>query len=107
MAHAALLHLDTALDLGMQELAALREGDVEVAERLAEERGHAIARAWEARAGCDTAVYSEKLRALQQAQERLRTAATAAQEELRATLVNSRKESKRMAGYRKAVSYAL
>ena len=107
MSHAALHHLDTALDLGMRELAALHEGEVETAAELAEGRERAIAQAWAARAGCDTAIYCEKLRALHTAQERLRTAAAAMHEELRATLSNSRKEGKRLAGYRKAVAHAL
>lgn len=105
--HAALHHLDCALGISAQELAALNTGDVEAAALLAEQRESAIASAWAAREGCDTAAYSAKLHILHSAQERIHTVGRALFEDMRSSLVQSRKESKRLAGYKKAVSYAL
>lgn len=103
----SLQYIEQALALGQEELAALMQGDVEEAMELAERREAMAARAWELRTPSDNQLYSERILQMMKLQERLSEAARTLKEEIRVSLVKSRKEGQRLAGYRKAVAHAL
>lgn len=105
--HVSLHHLDIALGLTVQERLALEEGRVDDAVQIAEQRENSIAFAWFVMDGCDSNIYSDRLHTLYTAQERTRGVAKQLYEDMRTSLIVSRKEGKRLAGYRQAVSHAL
>ena len=100
-------YMEQALALGQRELAALTQGDVDEAAELAERREALAAQAWEARAMADKEGYGEQIIQMLHLQEVLRDAAQNLREDIREGLVQSRKENKRLAGYRQAVAHAL
>lgn len=99
-------YLEQALTLGQEELLALRNGDVDTATDIADRRGHLTSLAWSA-PNTNPQTFKEALLRLQALQTTLSTEAIRLKESIRAGLVHSRMESRRMAGYRQAVSHAL
>ncbi len=96
--------LDQALMLGENELNALACGDVDAADDSAQERGKLLTRAWEQRESVQEDDLRQKLLQLQTLQGRLTSEARKLHQSLREELQRSRKESTRLAGYKRAIS---
>ncbi len=97
--------LDAALDLSMQELTALSKDDYDQAEILSKRRSKLVQEAWTLRSQCPESVYKAKLLQLQSMQKRLQSLAQEKKHSSQQSLQRSRKESKRLAGYKQAMSY--
>jgi len=98
------LHLySECLTLIGQEAEALDNEDEDRLEELYQRRVHLMEEAWKKKDGCDPALLSKKLKAIQSAQEELTAKTRMRTETLRMTLQNSRKESTRLTGYGKAM----
>ena len=100
-------YLEQALELGEQEMNALMQGNVDMAADLADKRTWLISQAWNARREADDSAYYLRLLEVQKMQERLTTEARRCRENIRTSLMLSRKEGQRMAGYRNAVAHAV
>lgn len=94
--------LDEALKLGEQELVFLAEGDVESAESAASDRAGLIDAASKDFAVQDAAILRERLGRLLEMQKRATAEATALREDVRKRLGRTKKEVRRMAGYKGA-----
>ena len=96
-----------ALAVGKEELQALKDGDVELAEACYARRAALMELALEERRPDDAAILREGLLAMQELQKAL----TIEGRELRAQLVSrlnrSKAEGRRMQGYRRAVAHAM
>ncbi|MFO7595643.1 MAG: hypothetical protein R6W92_04765 [Desulfocurvibacter africanus] len=96
--------LDQALDVGRKELELLVAGEIEQAEALAHERGdlinNALARESTDR---DPQVLRDRLGELQELHNRITSQAMRLREEVKADLLRTRQEGKRMDGYRSGV----
>lgn len=99
--------LEKALVLGHLELEALSAGQVDEASELSNQREEAISMAWQQQGTVVSKEYGVKLMELQQLQKQLVQEGTKLKQQLAASLNRSQKEGRRLAGYRKAVSYAL
>lgn len=99
------MYLDRVMEIGAQELDALQKGDAELALELFGQRSLLISQAWNVR-GDDTEAYVRRLQEVQRMQDVLSAEARRQRESIRQGLMNSRKEGQRLAGYKKAVSYA-
>lgn len=99
--------LEKALELGYLELEALDSGQVDTASELSARREEAISMAWQQQGTVICKEYGVKLMELQALQVRLTQKATELKQQLAAALNRSQKESRRLAGYRKVVGYAL
>ncbi len=97
--------LDEALALSMQELTALSKDQYSEAEALAERRSKLIQEAWAMRSQCPESVYKAKLLQIQSMQKQLQLLAQEKQLASKQGLQRSRKESKRLAGYKQAMTY--
>jgi hypothetical protein len=96
--------LDQALDVGRRELAFLLSGDIDQAEKLAHERGDLIHTALaKESAGRDPQVLRDRLCELQELQNRITSQALRLREEVKAELLRTRQEGKRLDGYRSGV----
>ncbi len=100
-------YIDQALALGAQELLALENGDVDGAMEIAGQRSWVLSQAWEARMGCDEAAYKERLHKVYDMQTSLTQLAQEKREELRVSLLGSRKQERRLVGYRQALTHAV
>ena len=94
---AGLLH--EALELARQEMAAMQGGAYDKAVALAERRNSVTCMAW--------TVMEESSVELVRLQESLTSMARKAHEEIKAGLGRSRRERRRLTGYRQAVGQAL
>ncbi len=103
--HTAARYLDEAIAIGMEELLALSNEDFDQAEKLAERRSWLISQAWSVRQGCDNMSYKAKLLQIHKIQARLTEEASAKKQHIRAGLVRSRQESRRMVGYKQAMCF--
>ncbi len=100
-------YIDEALKLGEKELQALKNGDVDGALELSGQRSWVLSQAWEARMGCDVDSYKERLYKVHDMQVILTELAQEKREEMRQGLLRSRKESRRLGGYRQALTHAV
>ncbi len=103
--HTAARYLDEAIELGIEELVALSNDDFEHSQELADRRSWLISQAWLVRQGCDDVSYKAKLLQIHKMQTRLTTEADSKRQHIRADIVRSRKESRRMLGYKKAMNF--
>lgn len=99
-------YLDKAMEVGAREMDALKSGDTELALELADQRSWLISQAWNVRVEFDDAYY-DKLVAMQRMQDTLADEARRQRDIVRDSLIHSRKEGNRLAGYKKAASYAV
>ncbi len=99
-------YLDEAMEIGREEFIALSNDELEQAENLAERRSWLISQAWSVRQGCDDASYKARLLQIYNMQNRLTLEVTTKRERIRAGLVRSRKESRRLAGYKQAMGFS-
>ena len=106
MAHGICL-LDQALDLAMQEMAALEDGAYEKAVELAEKRNEVTSMAWHMLENGSVEEYRGHLVELNRVQEHLTSLAVQARDALRQDLQRSRRERQRMCGYHQAIGQAL
>ncbi len=97
--------LDEAIEIGKQELRAINANDEVKAAQLAEKRSALIQAAWEQRHDCDPKVYKAKLLQLQSMQKFLTNVVQEQKNTSGKNVVRARKETKRMDGYKKAMSY--
>ncbi len=97
--------LDEALALGARELEALHNDELDKVSALAERRTWLISQAWTARQGCDSTAYKAKLIQVQNLQVRLTEETEKKKQEVRQGLLRSRKETRRLAGYKQAMTY--
>ncbi len=105
--HTSIHYLDAALSLSQKELAALRQDDMEQAAELAEERANLMTLAWESRTDSIREMYKERLLALREAQKELIHFVQHAQAELKGGVSRSKQEGRRLAGYKKALQFAM
>ncbi len=103
--HKAIKYFDEALALAEQELQALSDDDSERAVALKEKRSELIAQAWAARQDCDNKEYASRIIQMQKIQSMLTEKATQVRQHVREEIVRSRKESRRLEGYHKALTY--
>lgn len=106
MAHGICL-LDQALDLAMQEMAALEDGAYEKAVELAEKRNEVTSMAWHMLESGSVEEYRGHLVELNRVQEHLTSLAIQARDSLRQDLQRSRRERQRMNGYHQSIGQAL
>ena len=99
-------YLRQALQIGMDELAALRKGDVDTATELASQRGYLTSLAWTAKMDVPQAVFKQQIMQLHGLQEILTQEAQRLKESIRQSLNNTHKEQRRMTAYKQAVGYA-
>ncbi len=102
--HTAIEYLNEALELGKKELHALTHSKLEEAKVMSERRNWLISQAWSARKGCDDALYKNKLLQIQSMQSQLTAEATKQKQQVAQGLMRSKKENKRMAGYKQAMA---
>ncbi len=100
-------YIDEALALGARELLALENGDVDEALEISGQRSWVLSQAWEARMGCDEVAYKERLHKVHDLQTILTKLAQEKREELRQGLLRSRKENRRLVGYKQALTHAI
>lgn len=96
--------LDQALHLGEQELQALVAGDVAMAEETSRQRTDLLNMAWEQREPEVLDDFRNKLLRIQFLQGRLTEEARRLHAQLRTQLQQSRKEGRRLDGYKRTVS---
>lgn len=101
--HESLRLYDASLEILAQEAEALEREDTERLLELCEQRMALMTEAWEKRTGCDTALLTERLEAIQKALPLLTSKASTQKESLRMILQSSRRENMRLAGYSKAL----
>ncbi len=99
----AIDYLNEALDIGRKEFIALASDNLDEAESLSEKRNWLISQAWSAKQGADGDTYKSKLLQIQNMQHRLTVEATAKKQEVMKVLMRSRKENRRLTGYKKAM----
>ncbi len=99
----AIDYLNEALELGKKELTALSQDKLDEAKTLSERRNWLISQAWSVRQGCDKATYKDKLLQIQSMQSQLTAEATAQKQKVAQGLMRSKKENKRMLGYKQAM----
>ena len=99
--------LHEALDLARQEMDAMRGGAYDKAVELAERRNSVTCMAWTVMEESSVAQCRESLQELVRLQESLTRMAREAHEEIKTRLCRSRKERRRLSGYRQAVGQAL
>lgn len=98
--------IDQALEVGAQELNSLLAGDIDMVEKLSNERGQLMGRAFDSpvdstnQGGMDA--LRDKLLQLQSLQGRLTEEARRLHESVRKQLVKTKREETRHAGYGKA-----
>ncbi|CAI3229698.1 hypothetical protein [Desulfovibrio legallii] len=102
---AGLLH--EALELARQEMAAMQGGAYDKAVALAERRNSVTCMAWTVMEESSVEQCRESLQELVRLQESLTSMARKAHEEIKAGLGRSRRERRRLTGYRQAVGQAL
>lgn len=100
------IYLERAMEVGARELDALQNGDTELALELADHRSWLISQAWNVRVEFDEK-YFNKLLEVQRMQDTLTAEARRQRDAIRDSLIHSRKEGQRLAGYKKAVAYAV
>ncbi len=105
--HTSIHYLDEALSLSQKELLALRQDNVEQAEELAQKRASLMALAWENHTDSIREMYKERLLALRDAQKELINFVQHAQTELKGGVRRSKQEGRRLAGYKKALQFAM
>ncbi|MGE4299587.1 MAG: hypothetical protein AB7E47_16335 [Desulfovibrionaceae bacterium] len=98
---ARLMLLDQALELGEQELTLLAAGRIDEAETLFKTRHRVVRQAFDAPDAEGLASFRDKLQQLQALQGRLTSEAQRLHDAIKGDLVRTRKETVRMAGYRK------
>ncbi len=103
--YTAIEHLEAAIHTGYQELQALNADDTDKAATLVKKRTQLVEQAWSLRHTCDAAMYKEKLQTLQKIQQKLIQVSQKKQHEIRQGISRSRKETRRLAGYKQALSY--
>lgn len=92
--------LDQALETGRLELGQLCEGEVEEAERLAQERSALMEEAWRMRSPKRIGQLKEKLLQLQSLQGQITAEARRLHEAIKRDLLKARQENQRLTGYR-------
>ncbi len=101
----ALEYLEAALHTGYQEIQALNAEAFDKVDELAKRRSELLAQAWALRHTCDTASYKEKLLTLHKVQERLIQISEKQRQDVRKNVSHTKKESRRLAGYKRALNY--
>lgn len=99
--------LDRALDLAHQEMAALENGDYDIAVELAEQRNDVTSRAWLMLESGSSEDYRNRLLKLSDLQHQLTDMATQTQERLRQTLNQGKQQKRRLSAYHSALGHAL
>lgn len=99
--------LNRAMELGTLELEALTLGDVDKATELFGMREEAMSMAWQQQGQMVSREFGDKLVELQALQAELTEEGQRLKQSIAATLGRSQQETRRMAGYRRSVSYAL
>lgn len=99
--------LNRALELGALELEALSMGDVDKATELFAQREEAMSMAWQQQGQVISKEYGDKLIELQALQAELTEEGLRLKQSIAAALGKSHQEARRMAGYRRTVSYAM
>lgn len=102
--HESLRLLGDALEIARQELQALDAEDEERLQELCEQRATLMNAAWAGREGCDPLLLVKALTAIQDVQRSLTILAEARSQELGDLLKDSRQESQRISGYRRATA---
>ncbi|MDL2271781.1 hypothetical protein LJC23_01970 [Desulfovibrio sp. OttesenSCG-928-I05] len=102
--HDSLRLLDDALEIARQELRALDAEDEERLHELCEQRMTLMDQAWARRDGCDPQLLAKALTAIQNVQRSLSLLAGSRSQELSDLLKDSRQESLRINGYRRATT---
>lgn len=93
-------YIDRALETGERELACLRSGEVEEAERLAMDRGEMLKMAWDAPASDPMELLRDKLMRLKNLQGLLTSEARRLHADLKEDLKRARQENQRLSGYK-------
>ena len=107
MNHICFELLNQALVLGEQELADLNEGRTEDAQEKEGKRSRLTMQALELSGDLPLDALRESLQSLSAMQKRLSEAGTELRRDWQQQLQRSRKENRRLAGYRQTVSHAL
>ena len=95
--------LDRALEAGRLELTQLAQGEVEEAERLAQERLNLMEEAWRMRDPKKISDLKEKLVQLQGLQGQITAEARRLHEAIKRDLLRARQENQRLTGYRSSL----
>jgi hypothetical protein len=95
--------LDRALEAGRLELTQLAQGEVEEAERLAQERLDLMEEAWRMRDPKKISDLKEKLVQLQGLQGQITAEARRLHEAIKRDLLRARQENQRLTGYRSSL----
>ncbi|WP_243363655.1 hypothetical protein [Fundidesulfovibrio terrae] len=95
--------LDRALEAGRMELSQLAQGEVEEAERLAQERLNLMEEAWRMRDPKKISDLKEKLVQLQGLQGQITAEARRLHEAIKRDLLRARQENQRLTGYRSSL----
>ncbi len=95
--------LEQALDVGRQELHHLAEGEVDEAERLAEERLTLMEEAWRMRDPKRVSTLKEKLMQLQGLQGQITAEAKKLHAAIKRDLLRAKQENQRLSGYRSSL----
>jgi len=95
--------LDMALDASRKELDHMAQGEVEEAERLAEERLALMEEAWRMRDPKKIVALKEKLVQLQSLQGQITAEARRLHEAIKRDLLRAKQENQRLTGYRSSL----
>lgn len=100
-------YIRKALQVGTEELAALRRGDVDEATQLSAQRGYLTSLAWTARMDVPKNAFKQDVLQLYSLQETLIQEAQRLKESIRDSLNDTHREQRRMSAYKRAVGYAV
>jgi len=95
--------LERAMETGRAELSQLAQGEVEEAERLAQERLNLMEEAWRMRDPKKISALKEKLLQLQSLQGQITAEARRLHEAIKRDLLRARQENQRLTGYRSSL----
>ncbi len=104
--HTALEILDEVISLGQRELKALHNNELNKVFAMAEHRTRLVTQAWDVRQDHENAAYKAKLIKIQAMHEHLTAETERKKQEIQKNLAHSRKETRRLAGYKKAMNFA-